>query len=206
LAILTNVNRENRELVITAENVELSAGAVGNLAPGAYVGVSLSDAGFGMRPAVAARAFAFLYGQGCRQGKRLGLSQVYGFIAQSGGDVVIDSEEGKGTTISMYLPVIEGTSDDAIVAANDGLDTVLIVKDEAGVLDAGGAPFPQHRLRGRDDNQRGRIDGHPGAANRHRPPVYRRSYMAADAHVGRQSNHQPEWSSGDSSGFRRFPH
>ena len=50
------------------------------------------------------------YEQEIWQGTGAGLSQVYGFIAQSGGDVVIDSEEGAGTTINMYLPVVEGAN------------------------------------------------------------------------------------------------
>ncbi|CAN7746568.1 PAS domain S-box protein [Caballeronia sp. LjRoot34] len=130
------------KLVIAVENVELGAVEVGSLAPGAYVWVSVSDTGSGMPPAVVARAFEpFFTTKEVGKGTGLGLSQVYGFIAQSGGDVVIDSEEGKGTTISMYLPVIEGAPDDRIAAAGDNVDTVLIVEDEPDVLDAAGQLF-----------------------------------------------------------------
>ena len=75
------------------------------------------------------------------KGTGLGLSQVYGFIAQSGGDVVIESEEGKGTTISMYLPVVEGAPDTPVVAADSSVETVLIVEDEPDVLDTAGQLF-----------------------------------------------------------------
>ena len=125
------------KLQVSVESAQLGAGEVGNLAPGAYMRVSVSDTGSGMPPAVVARAFEpFFTTKEIGKGTGLGLSQVYGFIAQSGGDVVIDSEEGKGTTISMYLPAIDGAPDDRIVAANDSVDTVLIVEDEPDVLDA----------------------------------------------------------------------
>jgi len=130
------------KLAVVVENVELGAVEVGNLAPGAYVRVSVSDTGSGMPPAVVARAFEpFFTAKEVGKGTGLGLSQVYGFIAQSGGDVVIDSEEGTGSTVSMYLPVVEGVPDDRIVASNDGVDTVLIVEDEPDVLDVAGQLF-----------------------------------------------------------------
>src|SRR5471032_1279740 len=130
------------KLVVAVENVELGSVEVGGLEPGAYVRVSVADTGSGMPPAVAARAFEpFFTTKEVGKGTGLGLSQVYGFIAQSGGDVVIDSEEGKGTNVSMYLPVVEGAPDDRIVAADERVDTVLIVEDEPDVLDAAGQLF-----------------------------------------------------------------
>ena len=133
---------EGGKLEVIVESVHLNVGEVGNLAPGSYVRVSVSDTGSGMPPAVAARAFEpFFTTKEIGKGTGLGLSQVYGFIAQSGGDVVIDSEEGKGTTVSMYLPVVEGAPDDRTVAADDRVDTVLIVEDEPEVLDAAGQLF-----------------------------------------------------------------
>jgi PAS domain S-box-containing protein len=130
------------KLTVAVENVLLGAGEVGNLAPGAYVRVSVADTGTGMPPAVVARAFEPFYTtKEIGKGTGLGLSQVYGFIAQSGGDVVIDSEEGAGTTISMYLPVVEGEPDGRIATAGERVDTVLIVEDEPDVLDAAAELF-----------------------------------------------------------------
>ncbi|WP_423907437.1 PAS domain S-box protein [Caballeronia sp.] len=130
------------KLVVAIENVELRTGDVGNMPPGCYVRVFVADTGTGMPPAVAARAFEpFFTTKEIGKGTGLGLSQVYGFIAQSGGDVVIQSEEGKGTTISMYLPVVEGAPDAPIVAADSSVETVLIVEDEPDVLDAAGQLF-----------------------------------------------------------------
>ena len=130
------------KLEVIVQSVDLGVGEVGNLAPGAYIRVSVSDTGSGMPPAVAARAFEpFFTTKEIGKGTGLGLSQVYGFIAQSGGDVVIDSEEGKGTTVSMYLPVVEGAPDARIAAAGNRVDTVLIVEDEPELLDATGQLF-----------------------------------------------------------------
>ena len=133
---------EGGKLKVSVESAQLGAGEVGNLAPGCYVRVSVSDTGTGMPPAVVARAFEpFFTTKEVGKGTGLGLSQVYGFIAQSGGDVVIDSEEGKGTTISMYVPAVIGAPDERIGATGHGVDTVLIVEDEPDVLDAAGQLF-----------------------------------------------------------------
>jgi PAS domain S-box-containing protein len=130
------------KLEVAVENVHLGAGEVGNLTPGSYVRVSVADTGTGMPPAVVARAFEpFFTTKEIGKGTGLGLSQVYGFIAQSGGDVVIDSEEGVGTTISMYLPVVDGEPDERVATAGERVDTVLIVEDEPDVLDAAAQLF-----------------------------------------------------------------
>ncbi|MEA3125381.1 MAG: hypothetical protein QOD67_2400 [Caballeronia sp.] len=130
------------KLEVAVENVHLDAGEVGNLTPGSYVRVSVADTGTGMPPAVVARAFEpFFTTKEIGKGTGLGLSQVYGFIAQSGGDVVIDSEEGVGTTISMYLPVVEGEPEERSATADERVDTVLIVEDEPDVLDAAAQLF-----------------------------------------------------------------
>jgi len=133
---------EGGKLEVAVENVHLGVGQVGNLSAGSYVRVSVADTGAGMPPAVVARAFEpFFTTKEIGKGTGLGLSQVYGFIAQSGGDVVIDSEEGAGTTISMYLPVVEGEPDERSATADERVDTVLIVEDEPDVLDAAAQLF-----------------------------------------------------------------
>jgi len=76
-----------------------------DLAPGDYVAVSVVDTGIGMPEEVAARAFEpFFTTKGPVHGTGLGLSQVYGFVKQSGGHVRIDSKTGRGTAVTMILP------------------------------------------------------------------------------------------------------
>ena len=94
-----------------------------------------------MPPAVAARAFEpFFTTKEVGKGTA-GLEPGLRFIAQSGGDVVIDSEEGKGTTISMYLPVIEGTSMIRGYFGRCERGYRSCRKDEPEVLDAAGQLF-----------------------------------------------------------------
>jgi signal transduction histidine kinase len=75
------------------------------LAPASYLEISVSDTGFGMAPDVAARAFEpFFTTKPVGKGSGLGLSQVYGFARQSGGTAIIESDEGSGTSVRIFLP------------------------------------------------------------------------------------------------------
>lgn len=82
-----------------------------DVAPGAYVAISVRDTGIGMAPATLARAFEpFFTTKEQGKGTGLGLSQVYGFAQQSGGAVTIDSREGEGTEVTVFLPRTEATA------------------------------------------------------------------------------------------------
>lgn len=141
------------EIVVSTELIELdtgkgtvgkdTVGTVGHLAPGAYVKVAVADTGTGMPPEVIKRALEpFFTTKEAGRGTGLGLSQVYGFITQSGGDIAIVSEEGKGTTIELFLPLIEDDADSADVARNKmSVETVLLVEDEPDLLAAASALF-----------------------------------------------------------------
>ena len=92
-------------LRVSATNVKVSANEVGDIRPGEYVRISVSDTGCGMTPEVMERAFEpFFTTKPVGKGTGLGLSQIFGFAHQSGGEVGIESELGKGTTVSIYLP------------------------------------------------------------------------------------------------------
>ena len=92
-------------LKISTENVKVSANEVGDIRGGEYVRISVSDTGCGMPPEVKERAFEpFFTTKPVGKGTGLGLSQIFGFAHQSGGEVGIESQVGKGTTVSIYLP------------------------------------------------------------------------------------------------------
>jgi signal transduction histidine kinase/CheY-like chemotaxis protein len=105
---------------------------------GQYVQISVSDTGFGMSREVQEKAFdPFFTTKQPGQGTGLGLSQVYGFVKQSGGHVKIYSEVDEGTTIKIYLPrahVAAVVKDSEMpVVGSLGSETILVVEDEADV-------------------------------------------------------------------------
>src|SRR5437868_3182448 len=90
---------------IATRNVKLAANEVGDIRAGDYVRISVTDTGCGMAPEVRERAFEpFFTTKPVGKGTGLGLSQIFGFAHQSEGEVGIDSEVGRGTTVSIYLP------------------------------------------------------------------------------------------------------
>jgi len=109
-----------------------------DLLPGQYVAAFVSDTGTGMTEEVRARAFEpFFTTKGPRDGTGLGLSQVYGFVKQSGGHVMIYSERGEGTTVKLYLPRLEETApaENAPARPQRGAHarpaSILVVEDDA---------------------------------------------------------------------------
>jgi PAS domain S-box-containing protein len=107
------------------------------LLPGDYIRIVVSDTGTGMSPEVAARAFdPFFTTKPIGQGTGLGLSMIYGFARQSNGHVLIESKQGAGTSVTLYLPRHQGDAAMeriASVAAEQVAatgETVLVVEDE----------------------------------------------------------------------------
>jgi signal transduction histidine kinase/CheY-like chemotaxis protein len=111
-----------------------------DMAKGQYVAICVSDTGVGMAPDVLARAFdPFFTTKPAGTGTGLGLSMIYGFAKQSGGQVRLYSEFGQGTTAKIYLPRHIGEpgeelEEDAAQTSQAGSgETVLIVDDEPTV-------------------------------------------------------------------------
>jgi PAS domain S-box-containing protein len=113
----------------------------GEVASGPYVFVAVSDTGTGMTREVLERAFEPFYTtKEIGRGTGLGLSQIYGFVRQSGGHVELYSEAGRGTTVKMYFPRLEAEQEPeavAIAAAPGplplGTETILVVDDNEDV-------------------------------------------------------------------------
>jgi CheY-like chemotaxis protein len=109
------------------------------VSPGQYVQISVTDQGVGMHPDAVAKAFEpFFTTKEAGLGTGLGLSQVYGFVRQSGGHINIYSEVGSGTTVKMYLPrSFDQRADVATSRPNEVVlgrgECVLIVEDDGGV-------------------------------------------------------------------------
>jgi nitrogen-specific signal transduction histidine kinase len=130
-------------LSIATQNVTLAAGdqtTDDDIAPGPFVMITIADTGTGMAPDVLERAFEPFYTtKEVGKGSGLGLSQLYGFVRQSGGTVKIASEIGKGTAVTVYLPkaarmVAEGEPPKSPIKPK-GSETVLVVEDDPDVLD-----------------------------------------------------------------------
>lgn len=132
---------EGGSLYITTSNALLDPGEarrLGDIAPGQYVRIAVSDTGLGMSSDTVSKAFEpFFTTKPMGQGTGLGLSMIYGFARQSGGQVHIDSTLGRGTTINLYLPRHVGEAStrcrdtaDAAAPAVAGNEMVLVVEDD----------------------------------------------------------------------------
>jgi PAS domain S-box-containing protein len=133
---------EGGRITIEAANKSLDRRAAQrhDMEPGEYLSICVTDTGTGMDAETIARAFEpFFTTKPLGQGTGLGLSMVYGFARQSGGQVRIYSEIGMGTTVCIYLPRYlgeagEDASEDAGAQPVKGSgETILVVDDEATI-------------------------------------------------------------------------
>jgi len=131
------------KITIQTENADLRKEELSRehpyIHPGSYVVLSVSDNGHGMDKETQARIFEpFFTTKEKGKGTGLGLSTVYGIVKQSGGYILVDSQAGKGTTFSIYLPKVEEAAEavgrvQVSETGNRGSETVLLVEDEESV-------------------------------------------------------------------------
>lgn len=130
---------EGGKLIIETANLSLDAAmaAQRDIKPGRYISLSVTDTGMGMPEDVVGRVFEPFYTtKPLGQGTGLGLSMVYGFIRQSGGQIRIHSQVGHGTTVTLYLPRAEAKAtasepDVSRAISEDGAgEVILLVEDE----------------------------------------------------------------------------
>jgi CheY-like chemotaxis protein len=111
----------------------------GELKPGSYASILVSDTGAGMSSDTLERVFEpFFTTKPLGKGTGLGLAMVYGFIKQSGGAIRVDSEPGRGTTFTLYLPLAEADAIPVVAPvrlAATGSRKILVVDDEPALLE-----------------------------------------------------------------------
>jgi nitrogen-specific signal transduction histidine kinase/CheY-like chemotaxis protein len=126
-------------LTIETANVGPTSGLPAGAAPGPHVMLAVSDSGAGMDPGTLSHIFEpFFTTKGVERGTGLGLSTVYGIVKQSGGEISVESEPGRGTQFRIYLPRVEERVEPAALATlgagrRRGMETILLVEDEPEV-------------------------------------------------------------------------
>jgi two-component system cell cycle sensor histidine kinase/response regulator CckA len=129
-------------LLIETTNLELDeqdAARHEDTRAGRYVLVAVSDTGHGMDETVRGRIFEpFFTTKAPGKGTGLGLAMVYGFVRQSGGQIEVSSDPGRGTTFKIYLPIVSGVPIQSAAPTTVRLptgnqETILLVEDERAV-------------------------------------------------------------------------
>ncbi len=116
------------------KSAETFPGSVGELPPGRYVTLSVEDNGTGIAAEMLSRVFEpFFTTKGSGQGSGLGLSQVHGLAAQSGGTVRIESELGRGTAVCVVLPAVSSEMEELPSLPSATGMVIAVVDDDPAI-------------------------------------------------------------------------
>jgi PAS domain S-box-containing protein len=134
-------------IIVTAENTTLSRADTPARIEGDFVALRITDTGSGIAPDILPKVFdPFFTTKQVNKGSGLGLSQVHGFVHQSGGTVTIDSVLGRGTTVTLYLPRAVAMAEKATgepKTAPEAGGLVLLVEDNPDVAEVTGSMLDQ---------------------------------------------------------------
>ena len=130
-------------ITIDVENIysdQFSAADYTDLPPGRYVKLMVSDTGTGIDPEIVDRIFdPYFTTKGVGEGSGMGLSVAHGIVKTHGGDILADSELGKGTTFQVFFPYFEGRPKKEVeitIGTPRGNERILFVDDEKAMVDA----------------------------------------------------------------------
>jgi PAS domain S-box-containing protein len=131
------------KIVLETDETEIpedTQGAQSSIPPGSYVTIRISDSGFGIDESVREKIFDPFFSTKGEKGTGLGLATVFGIVEQHQGTILVDSEIGKGTTFTVYIPAAVGEAiqiDASVETLNkepspslNGMETILVVEDE----------------------------------------------------------------------------
>jgi CheY-like chemotaxis protein len=125
-------------VTVEVDHVDVDADHAPDLVPGSYARLAITDTGNGMDAETAAQIFEPFYTTKAR-GTGLGLATVHGIVAQSGGTILVDTELGRGTTFTIYLPLASPTAtapasaESAAPPRRGAGEHVLVVEDDRQV-------------------------------------------------------------------------
>lgn len=136
------VDRCGGEIIVGLQEITVPVGEEFpvSLSPGRFALLTIADTGCGIEPEIREKIFEpYFTTKGQGQGTGLGLSVVYGIVKEHHGEIKVSSEVGRGTTVAVYLPVIEADEDVLLdpqeVGSPRGSERILLVDDEEMILE-----------------------------------------------------------------------